>query len=611
METIKRAIKTGIFIIAFAFLNLQVIAQNVSFTASAPGAVEAGEQFRLTYSLNAKGSDFQSPAFEGFSVLTGPNVSSSSSIQIINGKMTQSSSYTYNYILVAYQPGKFNIPAATIKVDGKEYSSNGLTIEVVKGEAQPTASNPSSSGSNSSAPATVDGSGDVFVTISTDKKSVYQGDKIIATIKLYTKVDIGSFEDYKFPAYSGFWSQDLDAPTQLSFQRENVNGKVYSVALLKRSLIIPQRSGEITIDPFTATVGVRTQVRSNNPFDDFFGGSYRTTTKNISSKPVTIDVKPLPGNKPVGFDGAVGSFQLSSDLSADHVKANEAITLKIKITGTGNLKFISAPKVDFPPDLEVYDPKTTLNSKVTSEGPTGNVTFDYLFIPRFAGTFRIAPVTFSYFDINTKTYKTLTTPEYNITVDKGEGGQEASSGVVQGFTKEDVKLLGQDIRFIKTGFDVDKKQSYLFGTFLFWFIYILVTLIFITIILVRRVQIQQNANQSKVKNRKANKVSMKRLKVAAGFMKQDNQEKFYDEVLRATWGYLSDKLVIPVANLSKDNVSEILSKHNVDEETRKQLMDLLDACEFARFAPAAVSGGLEDIYKKTGELISKLDQKIK
>lgn len=587
--------------------SLNTIAQNVEFKVSAPRVVEAGEQFRLSYSVNAKGSNFNPPAFEGFQVLTGPNVSSSSSVQIVNGKMTKSASYIYNYILVGYEGGKFSIPPAGIEIKSKEYKSNALSVEVVKGQTAATSNKKAAS-----SPAAVSSGGkDLFATLTVDKKSVYQGEKLIASIKIYTRVDIGGFEDYKFPPYSGFWSQDLESPTQLAFQRENLNGAIYNVALLKKSLIVPQRSGEITIDPFIATIQVRERVRSTNPFDDFFGGAYKSKPVKVTSKPLKINVKSLPANKPADFNGAVGSLKMVTNISTTTVKANEAVTLKVKISGNGNLKFISAPKIDFPPDIEVYDPKTALNTKVTTNGVIGSVSFDYLFIPRYAGTYRIAPITFTYFDLQSKSYKTLRSQEYEIVVEKGVGGEELSSGVVQGFTKEDVKLLGKDIRFIKTGFEVQRKQGILFGSTLFWLVYVISMLLFIVIILVRRVQIQQNANQARVKNRKANKRSKKRLKLAASHMKNNESEKFYDEVLKATWGYLSDKLSIPIAELSKDNVSEILSLHNVDEEGVKELMSLLDSCEFARYAPSAVSGGMDEIFKKAVDLISKLDQKIR
>ena len=598
-------------------VSLKASADDVTFTANAPQAVEVGEQFRLQFVLNAKGSSFSEPNVTDFQVLSGPNTSSSSSIQWINGSMSQSTTNTYTFILMADHEGKFTIPSATVKSGGKTYQSNPITIEVVAG-SRPAANSGSQGGqqqSGSSAPATTTNpdlsSDDLFVAITVDKKKLYQGQYLVATIKLYTRKDVSGFEDVKFPPFTGFWSSDLEAPQQVSLQRENVNGQIYTTGLLKKVLLMPQRSGELTIDPMEITLLTRTRVRSNNPFDDFFGGSYRTTPYKLTSKPVKINVDPLPAGKPADFSGGVGNFTLNASVDKTEVKANEAVTLKVKVSGTGNLKFINNIKIDFPPDIDVYDPKTTQNIKTDASGMSGSVTFDYLFIPRYAGNYRIAPITFSYFDTKTKTYKTLTTQEFNINVEKGDGEAEANSGVVQALTKEDVKFIGKDIRYIKPVQQLDRKQALMFGTLLFYGCYAIPLLIFVAIILFRLAQIKQNANQAAVKNRKAGKVSRKRLRQASKYMKQGQEAQFYDELLKGIWGYLSDKLSIPVANLSKDNVTDILAAHNVGSQLVGELMDLLNSCEFARYAPAAVSGGMDEIFRKADDTLSKLDQKVK
>ncbi|HAZ00725.1 MAG TPA: hypothetical protein DCY97_00900 [Marinilabiliales bacterium] len=605
----KNIYKIGTIAILTFISLVKVQAQNVEFVASAPKVVQVGEQFRLTYSLNAKGSDFQEPAFENFKVLTGPNISTSSSVQIVNGKMSQSVSYTYTFILMAVSEGNFTIPPANVTVNRKSVQSNQFTIEVVKGgqTSQTTSGGSSSNAVNKP----TSGNSKVFVTIEVDKKSLYQGESLVAEIKLYTQQSLSGFEDIKFPPFTGFWSQDIESPQQIELHRENLNGQIYDVGLFKKVLLFPQRSGEITIDPFEITMIVQERVRSNNPFDDFFGGSYRRIPLKMISDPVKIAVKPLPVNAPAEFSGAVGKYSMTASIDKTRVKANEAITLKVKVTGTGNLKLIKPVKVDFPLDMDVYDPKTNLNTKTTNDGVTGNVTFDYLFIPRYAGTFRIAPIVFSYFDTGSKTYKTITSQEFEIEVERGTGDQETTPGIVQSLTKEDVKYIGKDIRFLKSGFSLKKKETIIYGTPGFYLAYMGSLLLFLAIIIFRRTQIKQNANQVKVKNRKANKVSRRRLKIASAHLKQNNSEKFYDEILKAIWGYLSDKLSIPVANLTKDNVSEILNKHQVDAETVGNLMQLLDACEFARYAPASVSGGMDEIYKQAEMVISKLDQKIK
>jgi len=596
-------------------ISFHAKADDISFTANAPKAVEVGEQFRLQFTLNAKGSNFSEPDFADFQVLSGPNTSSSSSIQWINGKMSQSTSNSYTFILLATKEGKFTIPAASVKAGGKTYQSEPITIEVVGGSST-AGGNQQQQSSNQSGgqTATVNSdlsADDLFVAVTVDRKSLYQGQYLVATIKLYTKKDVAGFEDVKFPPFTGFWSSDLEAPQQVTLQRENVNGQIYTTGLLKKVLLMPQRSGELIIDPMEITILTRTRVRSNNPFDDFFGGSYRTVQNKLLSKPVKINVEALPAGKPSDFSGGVGNFTLNASVDKNTVKANEAVTLKVKISGNGNLKFINNLKIDFPPDIDVYDPKTTQNIKTSASGMSGSVTFDYLFIPRYAGNYRIAPITFSYFDTKTKTYKTLKTKEFNINVEKGENDAEANSGVVQALTKEDVKLIGKDIRYIKPMQKLDRKKEMIYGTQLFYGCYLFPLLIFIAIIIFRLAQIKQNANQAAVKNRKANKVSKKRLRIASKFMKQGQEAQFYDEMLKAIWGYLSDKLSIPVANLSKDNVSDILSEHSVDNELIDELMDLLNSCEFARYAPSAVSGGMEEIFSKADKTISKLDQKVK
>lgn len=601
-------IKYLLALVIFSTVSSFSIAANISFNGKAPRVVKIGEQFRLTYSINVKGSNFKSPNFNNFRVLSGPNISSSSSVQIVNGNMTKSVSYTYNYIVMATAEGKHTIPSASIEYKAKKYSSNSIVVEVVKGNAQ---QNANTSGSNTSINKSNISNKDIFVAVNVSDKSLYQGASFVADIKVYTKKNLSGFEDIKFPPFTGFWSQDIESPQQIQLHRENINGEIYDVGLFKKILLFPQRSGKIVIDPFEITMIIQEQVRSNNPFDDFFGGSHRRIPVKLKSKPVSINVKSLPGNKPSDFNGAVGKFTMKTIVDKTHIKANEAVNLKIRISGNGNLKLIKPVDVNFPLDIDVYDPKTSLNTKASIDGVTGSVSFTYLFIPRYAGTYTIPPIRFSYFNTSTKTFKTITSKEFDIIVERGSGDAEMTSGVVQGLSKEDVKFIGKDIRFLKTNFELNKREKTIFNSLVFYLTYVLSMLVFILIIVVRRNQIKQNANQAKVKNRKANSVSKKRLKKAARFMKDGKDEQFYDEVLRAIWGYLSDKLLIPVANLSKDNVSEILEKRKVDSENITGLMQLLDACEFARFAPAFVTGGMDDIYKKVVSLISKLDQKIK
>jgi hypothetical protein len=582
-------------------------ADDVNLTASAPKVVRVGEQFRLTYTINRNGDRITPPALNGFALLSGPNRSTSTSIQSVNGRMTQSVTNSFTYILMAEKEGKFTIPAAKVKVKGKVYSSNPVQIEVVKGNA-PKAKASQKGGSNP----VQNASGDkMFAAVNVSDKEVYLGESLTAEVKIYTKTSISGLDDLKLPSFSGFWSQEIPTPQQISLQRENVNGDIYETGLIKKQLLFPQRSGEIIIEPVEITLLTRQRMRSNNPFDDFFGGSYRTVPQKLKSKPVKIKVKPLPANKPASFAGGVGQFTMNASIDNNSLKVNDAITLKITISGSGNLKLIKPLNVNFPPDFEVYDPKTSTNVKTANGVSSGSVTFEYLIIPRHGGDFRIAPIEFSYFDLRTKNYKTSRSEAFEIHVEKGDGEQNAGSGVVTGYTKEDIKYIGKDIRYLKNNIELKKRQSYFFGSKMFLLAYAVPFVLFLLIIIVRRSQIKQQANQAKLKNRKAGRVSQKRLKIAAKSMAKGEREQFYDEILKAIWGYLSDKLSIPVAELSKDNVSDILGDRKVSEEPVQALMDLLAECEFARYAPASVSGEMSETYKKAGNVISSLDQNIK
>ena len=605
MQLKTKHIKSLLVLLILSTINTYSIAGELLFEGKAPRVVNVGEQFRVTFSVNAKGSDFKSPDFKTFRVLTGPNVSSSSSVQIINGNMTKSVNYSYNYVLVATKQGKYTISPAQLKVKGKIINSNAIEIEVLQKESAQN-----SGGGNTNIDKSNIKNKEIFVAVNVSKKELYQGESFVAEIKVYTKKSLAGFEDIKLPPFTGFWSQDIESPQQIQLHRENVNNEIYDVGLFKKVLLFPQHSGKIKIDPFKITMITQERVRSNNPFDDFFGGSYSRIPYKLSSKPVIINVKALPSNKPKYFNGAVGAFNMRATVDKTHIKANEAVNLNIKISGNGNLKLIKPLDVDFPLDIDVYDPKTSLKTKATSSGVNGSISFNYLFIPRYAGTYRIAPINFSYFDTKTKKYKTITSKEFEIVVEKGSGDAEMTSGIVQGLSKEDVKFIGKDIRFLKSNFKLYKKEDTLFGSLTFYLTYIISFFIFLLILLIRRTQIKQNANQAKVKNKKANSISKKRLKKAAVFMKNGDDEKFYDEILKAIWGYLSDKLLIPVVDLSKDNVSDILRKRKVDDESIKILMDLLNTCEFARYAPSTTEA-TTDIYKEAITLITKLDQKIK
>lgn len=591
--------------ISILFFIVQTFAysQEVNFTASAPGVVEVGEQFRLVYELESSGgvnpSGFQVPNLKGFDFM-GPSTSTKMSTSYVNGKMTQEYSISYTYIMSATKTGKFNLGKAKIKVGGKTYESNSITIEAV-------GSNSNKSGNTNSGNRNVAASGDLFVRLSPSKTSVYHGEPIIVTIKIYTKIDLVGFDDIRFPSYDSFWMQEIQTPDNIQLQRENVGGEIYNVGIIKKNILFPQKSGTITIDP----VEIDAVVRIKTGRRDFFGfPETKNMKKSLKSPSVKINVKPLPGGKPESFSGGVGSFKMTASIDKNEVKTNDAITLKININGAGNLKLIEAPKINFPPDFEVFDPKTNVNASNSAKGTNGSKTFEYIIIPRHAGDYSIKPIEFSYFDLDTKKYKTTTSEEFKIHVEKGEGGDNPT--IISSTSKEDIQLIGEDIRYIKTS-DIDLKPigAVLFGTTIFYLFYIIPVVAFIVLVVLRRKQIKERANVLRMKYRMANKVSRKRLKKASALLKEGKKEAFYSELLKALWGYLSDKLSIPVADLSRDKAVAVLKERNVNSKTIDNFIEIIDSSEFARYAPNIDSEAKETTFKEAAQVINKLEKELK
>ncbi|MFA8434258.1 MAG: BatD family protein [Marinifilaceae bacterium] len=583
-------------------------ADEVNFSASAPNVVEVGEQFRLAFSVNKKGKNLILPKLIDFDILMGPSTSSSMSTQYINGKMTSSSSYTYTYVLMAKKEGKYTIDPAKITVDGTVHSSKPITIEVVK--ADPAKSKRQRSGSNQATASKIT-QDNLFVKVSVDRNSVYMGEHVVATIKVYTRLQIAGFGDSKFPSFDGFLSQEIKQPNQISLQRENVNGTIYNTGIIRKLILFPQHTGEITIDPFEleCVVRQRRKARSQSFFDDFFD-SYQDVRVPRRSKPVKIKVKALPNNAPNSFHGAVGQFKMTTTLDKDSMKTNDAITMKVKISGNGNLKLIDPLKFNFPADFEVYDPEVKQQLKNSARGTSGSTTFKYLIIPRHAGDFDIDPIFFTYFDPKSKSYKVKRTKRFKIHVDKGE--EDVAGQVVTTLTKEDVKFIGRDIRYIKTNdFTPQLKGEVFFGTLNFYLAYLGPLALFVLLFLFNQKRIRENADLAKVKNKRANRMAMKRLKGASQSLKAQKKEEFYDEILKALWGYTSDKLNLPLADLNKENISELLIGKGVARELIDQFMEILNTCEFARYAPASGSSEMDRIYEETMETITKLDKSIK
>lgn len=598
-----------------------VIGQGVQFTASAPNVVNVGDQFELTFSVNAAPTDIHYPDFQDFRLLYGPSISQSMSVQYSNGQNIQTADYGYTYALEAIKPGKFTIGSAEITVKGKKYKSNPVTIEVVGSKSRTTASgngntqggaNNNSSSTNQNADADVASDGEIFIRVLLDKTKVLQGEYLTATVKLYSKVDISSIDKINFPEFDGFFKQDIEIPQQRSLKSENVNGVVYGTIVLKKFILIPQKSGDLKVDPMDlgCTIQRRVKTRSRGFFDDFFGPSVQPVPVKLKSKALTVHVLPLPGGKPESFNGAVGHFSMNAEMNKKTVKTNEAVTLKVSLSGNGNIKLLEAPKMNFPPDFDTYDPKVNLNVNASDGGVNGSKSFEYLLIPRNPGEFHIPAITFSYFDVSSNKYKTLSSGDFVINVEKGAETQ--NTNVVSGFSKEDIKFLGKDILFIKTDLSgLHLKDKYFFGSFWHWLCYIISLVAFGLIILMRRRLIKQNANIALMRNRRADKYTSKRLKQAHVYLKSNQKEHFYEELLKALWGYLSDKMSIPLSELSRDTARTIFEKKKVDADTIQQFVQLVDNCEYARYAPASADISLNEDYDKAVDLITKLQQKLR
>ena len=591
-----------------------VKADEVTFTASAPGAVVMGETFRLQYTINTHNAkSFRVGNITDFDILSGPNQSSSTSTSIVNGVRTSSRTLTFTCILRPKQQGTFTIPAATITAEGKQLTSKELTVKVLPPDQRGSASQQSGSqgrGATTSQTGQISND-DLFIVATVNKKKVYEQEAILLTYKIYTTVNLTNVSG-KMPDLKGFHTQEVEMPKgNREFELEHYKGRNYRTIVWSQYVLFPQQSGQLEIPSITFEGTVAQRVQSYAPFEAFFNGgsSHVNVQKEIRTPKLTIDVSPLPSGKPASYYGGVGSFNISSEISTTELKENEAVTLKLIISGTGNMKLIKTPEVKFPADFEVYDPKVDNRFTLKAGGLSGNKVIEYLAIPRHGGTYTIPPVEFSYFDIKSRAYKTLTTPEYTLQVAKGSG--TSSSTPVGYVSKEELRLLGQDIRYINLRDARYHQGSYLYGTITYWLWYIIPFVAFLGLLIIYRKQAIENANVAKQKTRKAGKVATRRLKVAKQKMQQKDKAGFYDELLKALWGYLSDKLSMPVSELSKDNIAAKLAECNVPEELVRECLALIGECEFARYAPSLSSVSEAQVYDKADALMDKLENAIK
>ena len=578
----------------------------ITFTANAPEVVVSGDQFRLTFTVNSQMiRDFRAPNIKGFEVLMGPSRSTQSSTNIINGKVTSSSSITFTYILMADKEGDYSIPGASVVADGNPYVSNSVKIKVLP----PDQTQNQGSASRNQASNSQISNKELFITATASKTNVYEQEAFLLTYKIYTQVNLTGLRG-DMPDLKGFHTQEVELPRQKQWTLEHYNGRNYNTTVYSQYVLFPQQSGKLEIPSITFEGVVTEVIPSSDPFDIFSGGRSRDIKKNIVTPKLSINVKSLPEGKPSNFSGGVGDFTMSSSISTQELKTNDAVTIKVIISGTGNMKLINTPEVAFPQDFEIYDPKVDNKFSLTREGLAGSKVIEYLAIPRHAGEFTIPSIEFTYFDLKTQSYKTLKSEPYNLHVAKGEGNAEQ---VIANFTnKEDLKVLGKDIRYIKTGHTkFTPKDEFFYGTMSYYLWYIIPLICFISFLLIYRKQAIDNANVAKMRNKKANKVASKRMKNAGKLLAEKKKEAFYDEVLKALWGYISDKLNIPVSQLSKDNIEEELVKYNVSKELIHTFIETMNECEFARYAPGNQNEAMDKVYASAIDVISKMENSIK
>ncbi len=589
--------------------------QNVEFSASAPSSVVQGSRFQVVYSINKEASNLRVPDMADFQILMGPSTSQSSSVQIINNNVTRSINYSFTYILRGDKTGRFTIPPASIEVDGKKVESNAVTIEVVESDAQ-SASPAQQQGQQPAADAGALSDEDLYITSTANKTEVWQDEPVLITTRIYTRVNLEGISSVKQPELRNFVVEELPAQSgNIQWEMQNIGGKTYRVGTFSQRVIYAQTSGRHTVEPTSIEFMIRQRQarQSNSIFGDFFD-SYRTVKKNVRSKPITIQVKPLPSPRPANFSGIVGNVTLDVSASKTEAKVNDGITLKAVISGTGNHRLARNPEFQVPTDFDVFDPQVTNSINQTAQGGRGTRTVETLIIPRHSGTFEIPAVAYSFFNPSTGRYQTLEGKPITINVERSAGEEIAGTtgGQVGTTARESVRFLGQDIRYIKTeSVRLKAANTFLFGSTLYILSYLVPLVLFVIIFLFNQKRIKENADVLKVKNRKANKMARKRLKKSADFLKKGNKEGFYEELTKGLWGYTSDKLSIPRSALTKDNARSILLANGADVNLTEEFLGILDTCEYARYSPQNDHSERDQLYRKTLDTISQLEGQLK
>ena len=609
-----------LYIILFCFVSTYTLEaqSDVTFKTICKKQVSVGEQFQVSYELNGDGKDFKTPNFTNFEIIGGPFTSTSSSVQIINGSVSRTNTQTFSFHLRAIKEGVFTIPSASVTVDKKKITSEPCEINVIASASGSSSYNGATNNTNISKNNTT--AKEVFLKATPNKKKVYQGEQILLTYNIYYTIPISQLSVSKSPSYSGFWTKDI-TENDGSLQQSStvIDGQQYNVATIQEIVLFPQKTGNLIIDPLdlTCLAQIRQQrkrTQGYDPFEDFFGDimgtSYTNVRKDIKSQPITIEVEPLPtANKPESFQGAVGQFTFTSKIDKSELKVNEAFTLTLTVSGKGNIELLELPKPVFPPDFEVYDPKISTTVKNNALGIYGSKKGEYIIIPRVSGDFTLDDIEFSYFNPSLKKYETLKSDLHTIQVQKD--ASSSNSGI---YTpgQADIKYLGSDIRHINAS---DNALSITGATFFLSPLYIVIIIImvvtFVIILVVYKRINKFNKNQVLVKNKQATKIAKKRLNNAHTYLINNNQNSFYEEFSQALWGYISDKLNISRSQLSMESVKEIMLSKEVSEEIVNEFIDLLNNCEFARFAPGDPSKKMDELYQKGIELITKAEKILK
>jgi hypothetical protein len=602
---------------------LLVAETEVRFTASTKPVVALGEQFRITYEVNADGSRFTGPEFDGLRVVTGPMTSSSSSIQIINGQMSRTFNQTYTYVVVANREGDINLAPATITIDGTQHKSNTLQIKVQASSTQtPATPQTSPQQQQQQQPDGTLSDKDLFIRAIVDKRNAMVGEQIIITYRLYTKVPVANIAVHKLSSFPGFWVKNLlddGAPLQQSTQV--IDGEEYVVADLRRMALFPQRAGKITIEPMelegTAQVRVQAdQRRARDPFESFFSDPFfnrniRNIQRTLVSNPIEIEVTALPfAGRPQDYGGAVGQFTLQSSIDRTELATNEAVNVTYTISGSGNIELIDFPKPTFPPDFEVFEPKITTQARTSASGVSGTRKIEYLMIPRSPGSYKIPSVNFSYFDPRHKEYVAIRSDAFELQVERGTGNDASTAVGIR--AQEGIRYLGSDIRHIKQNdYKLRPAGSFFFFSKRYFMIIIAGVMLFLATLIYFRKAARMRKNQSLMRTRQATKIARKRLRNAHKFMNVKNQNEFYAEMSQALWGYISDKFNIVKADLSIDSVKDALVEKEAPQEITDSFVETLNNCEYARFAPGDASEKMEDLYKQGIDIITKTERAIK